>query len=535
MHSRRGTLTVRITSWVLIGLALGLGRLPTAHGASCEQLLSLALPHATITAAARVAARAFSLSSARPGAATATTRGSGAASPFGDLPAFCRVSGTSKPTADSDIRFEVWLPLEGWNGKFQGVGNGGLAGAISYSALAQALSQGYAAGSTDTGHTGTSVSGEWALGHPERIVDFGHRAVHEMTVQAKAITTAFYGDAPRHSYWNGCSEGGNQALSEAQRYPQDYDGILAGAPANDWTHLQMGGNWISQAIHEDPATFVPTTAMPALHRSVLAACDALDGIHDGVIEDPRRCRVDLEALKCRSGGKPSAAEPDCLTAAQISGLAKVYGGARNRRTGELIFPGYLPGGELGWRAWIVGTDVPPRNAQHLIQEGFFKYLVFAQPEWRWQSFDFDRDVTFTDRKLAGIVNATNPDLTAFKARGGKLIQYHGWGDPAISPLSSIRYFESVQSRMGDTSGFYRLFMIPGMGHCGGGDGTDQFDKIGTLARWVEDGIPPDRILASHREAGRIVRTRPLCPYGKIARWKGSGSTDDAENFTCAAE
>lgn len=533
MHSTRGARadrrqavgrSVPITSWCA-GSALACILIPvgSVRAATCERLASLSLPHTTITSAATVAAGAFAPPAAPPPAPA------GAPSLYRTLPAFCRVSGTSHPTADSDIRFEVWLPLEHWNGKLEGVGNGGLAGAISYSALAQGLSQGYAAASTDTGHRGSFATGDWALGHPQKVVDFGYRAVHEMTVEAKAVGAAFYGAPPRHSYWNGCSEGGNQALSEAQRFPEDYDGILAGAPANFWTHLQMGGNWISQAIHADPATFVPASALPALHGAVLDACDALDGVRDGVLEDPRRCRFDPRVLECKGAGGDA-----CLTPAQLAGIEKVYQGARNRRTGARVFPGYLPGSELEWRLWIAGADAPPRNLQHLIQEGFFKYLVFENPEWSWKSFDFDRDIDLSDRKLASIVNATNPDLSAFKARGGKLIQYHGWSDAAISPLNSIAYFESVQRRMGDTRSFYRLFMVPGMGHCGGGAGTDRFDKLGTLARWVEDGVAPDRIVASRVVAGKVVRTRPLCPYGKVARWRGSGSTDDAANFACAA-
>jgi feruloyl esterase len=492
------------------------------HAATCEELARVALPGTSITSTAVVAAGAFSLPMAGPPGMPPPS--------FSTLPAFCRVSAISRPTADSDIRFEVWLPVAHWNGKFQGVGNGGLGGMISYPALAEALGHGYASASTDTGHSGMFAAGEWALHHPEKVIDFGHRAVHEMTVQSKALVATFYGEAARHSYWNGCSEGGNQGLSEAQRYPQDYDGIVAGAPANFFTHLQMGGNWISQAIHRDPTSFVPAGKMAAVHRAVLEACDALDGVKDGVLEDPRRCAVNLKALQCKG-----ADGNECLTEPQIAGLGKVYAGARKPSTGEQIFPGYMAGGELEWQQWIVGTDVPPRDLQHLIQEAFFKYLAFENPQWQWQSFDFDKDVASVDGKLAPILNATNPDLAGFKARGGKIVQYHGWSDAAISPLNSIGYFNSVQAKMGDTSGFYRLFMVPGMGHCAGGEGTDAFDKVGTLERWVEQGIAPDQIVASRAAPGEASRTRPLCPYGKVARWKGSGNTDDSINFACVAE
>ena len=503
-------------------LAAVLGSTGRAHAGTCEELAHLLLPHTTITSTTVVPAGAFSAPIPAPPGMPPPS--------FGALPAFCRVSATSRASADSEIRFEVWLPAAHWNGKLQGVGNGGLGGGISYGALGEALAHGYVTASTDTGHTGTFATAEWALGHPEKVIDFGHRAVPEMTMQAKAILRAFYGAPARHSYWNGCSEGGHQGLSEAQRYPQDYDGILAGAPANFFTHLQMGGNWISQSVHREPASFVPAAKMALVHRAVLKACDALDGVKDGVLEDPRRCAIDLKALQCHG-----ADSDQCLTAPQIAGLEKVYGGARSPDTGAQVFPGYMPGGELDWPLWIVGTDVPARNLQHLIQDAFFKYVVFENPEWQWQSFDFGKDVVFTDRKLASVLNATDADLGAFKASRGKLVQYHGWSDAAISPLNSVNYFKSVQAKMGDTSGFYRLFMVPGMSHCAGGEGTDVFDKVGTLERWVEEGIAPEQIIASRSVSGKVTRTRPLCPYGKVARWKGSGDTDDASNFTCVAD
>ena len=482
-----------------------------APAPACDSLAGLKLAHTVITQARSVPAGPFTLQG-----------------PFGsrsvDLPAFCRVSGSIKPTSDSDIEFEVWLPLEDWNGRFQAVGNGGLAGNISYDAMTEALRAGYATASTDTGHKGQMMSGDWALGHPEKITDFGYRAVHEMTVDAKAITAAFYRSPARYSYWNGCSEGGSQALTEAQRYPADYDGILAGAPANYMVHLQVGGNWIAQAIHKDPASFIPASKLPAIQKAVLAKCDAADGVRDGVLEDPRTCSFNPDTLLCKG-----ADGPDCLTQAQADGLKKVYEGARNPRTGASIFPGTMPGGETGWERWIAGTDVPPKNLQHGISEDFFKYFVFNNPGWDWKTFDFDKDVAFADKKVGAIVNHIDPDLSAFKQRGGKLLQYHGWNDPAISPLNSVNYFESVQTRMGDTGDFYRLFMIPGMEHCGGGPGASQFDHMAVISGWVEKGKAPDRIVAS-----RPGRTRPLCPYPQIAKYKGSGSTDDAANFICAA-
>jgi feruloyl esterase len=440
------------------------------------------------------------------------------------LPAFCRVAAVLKPSADSAIKIEVWMPAT-WNGRLQGVGNGGLAGSISYPGLASALKDGYAVASTDTGHTGSAVTGEWALNHPQRVLDFGHRAVHEMTVAAKVLVKDYYGRAQHHAYWNGCSEGGNQALHEAQRYSQDYDGILAGAPANYMTHLQAGGMWISHAIHKEPASFLSAAKLPAINQAVLAACDDIDGLQDGIVDDPRACAADLSRLKC------NGTETDqCLTAAQLNGLAKVYSGAKNPHTAEQIFPGYSVGSELEWSSWIAGVDTPPKNRQHLIADNLFKYLVFNNAAWDWKTFDFARDVSFADRQ-ASMVNAINPNLRAFKQRGGKLLQYHGWYDPAISPLNSIDYFNSVQKQMGDTSSFYRLIMIPGMAHCGGGPGISDFDRMNAIVQWVEEGKAPDTLIAT-RSAGNAVRTRPLCVYPKAARYQGQGNNDDGANFVC---
>lgn len=480
-----------------------------ATPATCESLATLKLDHTEITTAQAVPAGSFPV------------EGFGGP-PTMNVPSFCRIAGHIHPSSDSDIAFEVWLP-DKWNGRFQAVGNGGLAGMIVTQAMAGALWGGYATAGTDTGHKGGAATGGWALGHPEKIVDFGYRAIHEMTLRAKALIDAFYGSPARYAYWNGCSEGGGQALSEAQRYPDDYDGIVAGAPANNFVHLQVGGNWISQAIHKDPATFLSPDKLPAITAAVMAQCDSADGVTDGVLEDPRTCKFDPSVLACK--GEESAS---CLTRPQIEGLRKVYDGARNPQTGEQVFPGYMRGGENGWGFWVAGTGAPPRNAQHGISVVFFRNFVFDDPNWDWKTFDFDKDVALADKKVGAIINQINPDLSAFKRHGGKLLQYHGWNDPAISPLNSIDYFQSVQKKMGDTASFYRLFMIPGLEHCVGGPGPGHFDQMGVLVDWVEKGTAPDSIIGS-----RPGRTRPLCPYPQTAKYKGSGSTDDAQNFVCA--
>lgn len=473
-----------------------------AGAADCDALRGMALAGAAITSA-QVAA---------PGS-----------HPFGDLPAFCRVAATLRPSADSDIRMEVWLPISGWNGKYQAVGNGGWAGSISYPAMGQALRRGYATSSTDTGHAGAGAS--FALGHPEKLIDYAWRSEHEVAVKAKAIVAAFYGHAPKLSYWNGCSAGGKQALKEAQRFPGDFDGIIAGAPGNNWTGRAEGAIWVAQAAHRNAASYIPPEKYAVIHRAVLEACDALDGVRDGVLEDPRRCHFDPQVLECQGAGGA-----DCLTAAQVETARRIYSGAINPRTGQQIYPGLEPGSEMGW-----GVLAGPQP--FAIANEHFKYVVFRNPGWDYRTLDFDRDIALTEKLDNGLINATDPNLRAFFARGGKLIQYHGWNDWQIAPRNSVNYYQSALEEMGAASRVpesYRLFMAPGMGHCGGSDGPNTFDMLGALEQWVEKGEAPAQITASRLRDGKVDRTRPLCPYPQIARYKGGGSTDEARNFVCAS-
>ena len=489
----------------------------SASAATCESLATLALPDTTIALAKSEPAGTFTPPKpfALPGP------------PLDNLPAFCRVAGEIKPTKDSDIKFEVWMPASGWNGKFMGIGNGGWSGEIWYPFMGMALRRGYATASTDTGHEGSAVDASFALGHPEKVIDFGYRAVHEMTVKAKAIIAAFYGDAAKHSYWNGCSSGGKQGLKEAQRFPDDYDGIIAGAPANFWTHLMVSGIWNAEATRENPAGYIPKEKDPLLHKAVLDACDTLDGVKDGVLEDPTRCRFDPKVLQCKN-----ADGPDCLTAAQVEAARKIYAGPKNLRTGDQIFPGLEPGSERGWHFFAAGPE-PPIVASH------FKYLVFKNPNWDFRTLNFDSDVALADKLDNGLISATDPNLKEFFAQGGKLILYHGWNDAGIAPQNTVNYYNSVVATMGGpdkVQNSIRLFMAPGMDHCFGGDGPFAFDTISTLEQWVEKGKAPDRIIAAHFPAsapsGKPDRTRPLCPYPQVAKYKGSGSTDDAANFVC---
>ncbi len=464
----------------------------------CERLRSLSLPHTTITTAYGVPAQAGS-------------------------PAYCRVAATSRPSSDSDITIEVWLPAEDWNGNYQAVGNGGWAGTINHAEMAGALRRGYATSSTDTGHN-TSGAG-FALGHPEKLIDFGYRSEHEMTVIAKAIIAAFYDAGPKFSYFVGCSSGGRQALMEAQRFPGDYDGIAAGAATNNWNSMMFGRIWVAQATLKDTASYIPPAKYPVIHKAAIEACDALDGVKDGVLEDPTRCHFDPGAIECKG-----ADSPDCLTSSQVDAARKIYAPARNPRTGKEIFPPMERGSELVWGT-LAGGPKPIALA-----DDYFKYVVFENPNWDFKTLNFDSDFAKAEKRDGGILTAVNPDLRPFFSRGGKLIQYHGWTDRQVMPRNSIDYYNSVVREIGDTvriADSYRLFMAPGMDHCGGGEGPNRFDVVGALAQWVEKGKAPDSIVASYID-GKPSRTRPLCPYPQVAVYKGTGSTDDAASFACKA-
>ena len=481
---------------------------PAASAASCEGLSSLVLPQARITSAQPVAAGDFT----PPGAP-----------PIHHLPAFCRVAATLTPSPDSDIKIEVWLPASGWNGKFQGVGNGGWSGNISYSALANAVSRN--ATLPLPRHECRSVGAEFAFGHPEKLIDFASRSEHEMTVQAKAIIATFYGSGPKLSYWNGCSSGGKQGLKEAQNYPDDYNGIIAGAPANNWVALLSSDMMNSVALLKDPASRIPAAKLALLHRSAVAACDRLDGVEDGLIADPTKCHFDPAVLLCKGPDTDS-----CLTAPQVEAGQRNQGPFTNPRTHKEIFPGLQPGSEPGW----VAFDGP---LPFSISNDYFRYVVHQNQNWDFRTFDADRDVALAEKlDQNNVLKAVDPDLRKFVSHGGKLILYHGWSDNLIAPLNSVNYFYSVVAKLGGlakTEESVRLFMAPGMGHCSGGDGPNTFDMVAPLEQWVEDGKAPERVVATHFRGSQVDLTRPWCPYPQIAKYKGSGSEDDAANFVCA--
>lgn len=518
----------------------------------CDKLKATSFPDSTITAVEAVAAGpAPNVGRGGGGAAAgAPAQGRGGTPPAGDpqaapggrggaaapqaaaggrgaapaapvmLPAYCRVAVTMKPSTDSSIDMEVWMPAENWNNKFQMVGNGGWAGTLSLAAMQAALREGYATATTDTGHKGGASV--FALNHPEKLVDFAYRAVHETVVKSKTLITVYYGKAPKFSYWNGCSTGGRQGLMEAQKFPDDFDAIVAGAPADYQTHLHAWDMMVATGIRKDDQHFVSAPKLAALNKAVMAACDAADGVKDGLLNDPRKCKFDPATLSCKNGDD----KDDCLTPAQLESVKLVLSPAK-KKNGELIFPGKEPGSETTW------TMLSQRNPNPAdLPMGTFQYATYQDANWDWHTFDLDRDTTAADEKF-GYVNATS-DLNAFKNRGGKLLMYHGWSDTAISPENSINLYTNIVQKTGSKSdNWIKLYMIPGMGHCQGG-GTDQFNKMGVIERWREANTAPEAIMAAHVTGSNVEMTRPLCPYPQVAVYKGVGSTNDAANFSCKA-
>lgn len=449
-----------------------------------------------------------------------------------DLPGHCDVRGVIWPEA----RFAIKLPASGWNDRFQMVGNGGTAGVISFAAMDNALRRGFATASTDTGHDAAKepfASFAYVTsGNPHgrrKLLDFAYLAVHETAVLAKQMIQAYYGKAPRYSYWVGCSTGGRQGMQEAQRYPEDFDGLVIGAPGLYLTGNVMRRIWVGQSQTAEGAA-LPVEKLPALNRAVYAKCDPADGLQDGVIEDPRRCGFDpaRDLPKCPSA---SADAVDCFTAPQIAALGKIYGGVRNSK-GKSLFPGEPVGSEAVWAENLVGPSkvVLPRA------ESQMKFAYLDPPPgaaWSYTMFNFDTDPARLKRAAAEM-NPRNPNLAPLARRGGKIIHYSGWADQQVNPLPAIEYYETVSKRLGAaaTGDFYRLFMVPGMYHCGGGPGCNTADWLTAVMDWVEKGVAPAQITASRVEKGLTTRTRPVCPYPQVARYQGSGSMDDAANFAC---
>ena len=476
--------------------------------ASCASILSLILPDTEITAAQLIPA-----------------------DPDSGLPEYCDVLGFTQQTIGIDVR----MPTQ-WNGKMYFAGNKGFAGHIRYD-TSTGLSRGYATVSTDGGHQDQDIlDASWALNNRQAEISFGFRAVHDTTIIGKEIISDYYGNAPKHSYFDGCSTGGGQALHEAELFPEDYEGYISGDPVLDFTGTMMMFNWKMQAMHATPtSTLLTLDSLPTIGSAVLAKCDAIDGLVDGLISDPLKCNFEPATLLCKNGESSN-----CLSKPQVEALRLIYQGPRNI-FGLQLYPGLSKGGETpdlsgnGWDSMINTPDSPSED--YLLQDQFFRYLAFPidNPNYDWRTFNFTTDpprLAF----MGSILNATETDLSRFRKLGRKLIIYHGWSDETVAPVRTIEYYRAVRAQLGSekTKDSVRLFMAPGMFHCNGGPGPDTFDTLTALEHWVENGVAPEQMESTHfDDNGNPDRTRPLCAYPKVAQYTGSGSIDDAANFSCA--
>ena len=528
-------------------LVLGSLTAAAAHASDCASLINAKLSGAELKTVEPIASGAFRPSD-QSGAPPAI---------FHELPAFCRVVGVIRATADSEIGFELWLP-EQWNGRYLQTGNGGFAGLINYGGLAPGLRDGFAVASTDDGHTGAGAA--WALGHPEKVIDYGYRAVHLTSAVAKQIVTTYYGRPLSHAYFSGCSDGGRESLMEAQRFPDDFDGWVVGAPGNDFTGVMTYLLHLAQVgASMDP---LASSQLQALTKAALAHCDAADGIADGVIENPLQCDFDPQELQCKG-----APDGRCLSASQVEAVAGVYEDTRGGTAHTRLAPGFrvaLGDEAAQWPYWV--GPVPKDSGlsstlSQMFSENFWPFIVYSDPKLDFRKLDLLKAAGDARGRTGGMLNSVDPDLSAVRAAGKKIIQYHGWADAVVPTQYSIGYYEAVEKYLGrDNRDFYRLFLAPGMEHCGGGPGPNAFGTpydprpfgagydpsrefnpedhvLAALVRWVEDGDAPDQLVATKYQeddaAKPVIRTRPLCVYPKVARWTGKGSADDAKNFICS--
>jgi feruloyl esterase len=455
-----------------------------------------------------------------------------------NAPAHCRVTGVLSP----EIAFEVSLPAK-WNGRFYMIGNGGHAGenlddAGRVGQRNEALRLGFAFAQTNTGHDSRKEpGGTFVLNNPQKATDYAYRAVHLTAVTTKDITKDYYGKAISKSYWNSCSNGGRQGLMEAQRFPEDFDGIVANAPWADQTGFTIGAMWNQKAMSEAPGL---AAKMPMVATAVMAKCDAVDGLKDGLIDDPRKCKFDPKVdVKACTAGQDGA---DCLTTAEAVALGKIYSGPVSS-SGKAIFPGYMLGSEAvaagtasQWAGMIAPANATAKPADFNLAENTMRYLVFTPPNanWDYKTFDYDKDIHQLDA-WSKQADAKDPDLAKFKKHGGKLLMTYGWADQILQPMQGVNYYEAAVTKNGkDTTDFFRLFMVPGMSHCSGGIGPSAHDPMTAMINWVEKAQAPTTMKASRVVNNQVVRTRPLCQYPNVARYKGSGSIDDAANFSCVA-
>ena len=525
-------MTIRIFT-LLAGLAGAVWAASPALAADCASLAKLSLPDGSVTSATM---QNGSFESAKDGIGNTTKV---------TVP-FCRVEGIAKSEAASSIGFELWLPAaDKWNGRMLASGDLGQSGAPNYPALNDALTRGFAALGDNLGHNSNAFTSDWAVGHPERVKDWGYRGSHYSAIAAKAIVAAYYGKGPNHSYFSGCSHGGGSALAEAQRYPEDYDGIVAGAFGADWTGVQTAYVYEAQVALNDKASNLSAAKLALVNKAATEACDAADGVKDGIIGNPKQCKFDPAVLQCKAGDKD-----DCLTAPQVQAVKKLYEGPHTS-SGKEIFAGLEPGSEFLWGFLVAGP-------QTFLGGDFYKFIVYDGKDFDWHKLDLDKDFAYADNKLAADINNKNPDLAKFSGRGGKLIMYNGWADALIQPGQAIEYYEAVEKASGGKSESYaRLYLAPGMGHCSSGPGPNAFggtrylnggqpnppvldpdhDLISAIVAWVEQGKAPGAIVATKFNgddaAKGIAMQRPLCPYPMAAKYNGSGDSNAAASFTCA--
>jgi len=494
-----------------------------AYGGVCENIAALKFPATAIKKAEIVSLGNFETINQKT---------------IADLPIFCRVVAVLQPSADSDIGVEMWLPQSGWNGRLEGTGNGGLAGHINYGALAAGLRLGYAVVNTDMGLSVPAGSDPSIFAdRPERLADWGYRSTHEMTLLAERLVRAYYGRPAQKAYFLGCSTGGQQAMSEAQRFPDDYDGLIAGAPPGNRTGVHLSILWSFMAMHKAPEAYIPPAKVAMIGEAVVAACDELDGVKDGIVADPRKCKFDPASMQCRATDNER-----CLTAPQVETARLLYSGPKNPRTGEELYPGVALGSEFEWAR---DFGAPPKPGEQPPFAPIFEWVFGTQ--WDWRSFDFDRQMTIYEKTLAPSVNAINPNLDELRKLRHKLLMYHGWDDALVVPQASIDYWNAVKERYERTGpeassaridDFFRLVMVPGMGHCSGGPGADNFDPLSVMVDWVERGIAPDTIIATKAPnkstPNGAAFQRPLCSYPKVRIYSGTGNINDAASYSCAS-
>lgn len=502
----------------------------------CAALRSVTMPGMRVASAERIDSGSLSV------------KHDGQAFELPGLQKFCRVIGSLHPTPTSNIGFEVWLP-DRWNQRYLQVGSGGFAGSINYFGLMQGLRQGFAVASTDDGTFGNDA--KWALGQPEKVADFAHRAVHLTRLAAKPFVERFYSRPADRAYFSGCSEGGREGLVEAQRYSDDFDGWLIGAPANNFTGLMLTLLSVTQDISRSGQPLT-RAQVDALQQATIRKCDRLDGVTDGLVSEPLRCDLDPAELSCKGDAGANGA---CLSPRQVDLVRRIYDDVRHPSNGLSLAPGYQgtrgsEGGEGEWYPFYFDPEAGPGNA-HFFATNFWPFMIYEKADMDILALDLQRASVDGHARLGALLNAVSPDLSAVRAGGKKIIQYHGWADAGISAQSSIAYYESVERYVRhDIRDFYRLFMVPGMGHCHSGAGPNNFgaadvieasidperNALSALMRWVEQGQAPERIVATKHPGDDVtkpaVRSRPLCVYPKTAKWLGKGSTDEAQNFKC---